>query len=845
LQGAHGDPHAIAANYTLSQAIGVYDALLDQHMPPSLLVNERRELVHAFGGAGRFLKIKDGRPSRDIWDMLGPDLKVAVTGAMQRALKEHTAVTYHGLNLSVGEEAERPHKLSVRPVVAPGASLNHLLVTIEQVDLPPRPSPLEAEVDFSQISRDELRSLEAELRRTKESLQATIEELETSNEELQAANEELLASNEELQSTNEELQSVNEELYTVNSEYQRKIAELTQLTNDMDNLLASIEVGTIFLDQQLCIRKFTPLVAEAFNLLPQDIGRPIAGFSTSLNHPRLLEDLVEVLRSERPIEREVCDRMGKWFFLRILPYKARGSACGVVLTLIDINGLKAAEDAVFHERYLLNSLMDSVPDSIYFKDTAGRFVRINNVTASRLGLESPAEAVGKAAADILGGEVGRTFDHLDARALAGEVQPYEQEQVLNQDGRVSWFMTTRQPLLDRESKVVGMFGVARDVTDQKRAEDEIRLAVTRRDQFLAMLSHELRNPLAAIVNAAMLLHQEGIAAKPSSKGLNVIQRQSRQMTRLLDDLLEVSRITQNKIELRRQVIDARSVASEAAAATRDKFSKRRVDLTLELDEEPVMVDADPARLQQILVNLLDNASKYNRAGGRAALFLRRDGGHAALRVWDDGAGIDPGSLGTIFEPFVQVRATLDRTDGGMGVGLTLVRSLVAMHGGTVEARSDGLGRGSEFVAKLPLVMALVEGPAVARPRVRWPTGKRVVVIEDNEDSCQTLQLLLESAGYEVFTAGDGKSGLALIERVQPDTALVDIGLPVMDGFELARRVRAQEKYRNLFLVALTGYGQAADQIAAVEAGFDEHVVKPMDPEELTRLMRGGGRGGDA
>jgi two-component system CheB/CheR fusion protein len=836
LHGAHGEPSAISASYSLSQAIGVYDALLDQHMPPSLLVNERRELVHAFGGASRFLKVKDGRPSNDIWDMLGPDLKLAVTGAMQRALKEHTAVTYSGLRLSAGDQ--KTHKLTVRPIVAPGTSLNHLLITIEEVDLPPRASPPEAEVDFSAISRDEIRSLEAELRRTKESLQATIEELESSNEELQAANEELLASNEELQSTNEELQSVNEELYTVNSEYQRKIAELTQLTNDMDNLLASIDVGTIFLDQQLCIRKFTPVVAEVFNLLPQDIGRPIAGFSTSLNHPRLMDDLGEVLRSEKPIEREVCDRSGKWFFLRILPYRARGAAFGVVLTLIDINGLKAAEDAVFRERYLLNSLMDSVPDDIYFKDAVGHFIRINKSMARRFGLGTPAEAAGKTAGDILAGEMGRAFDRLDERALAGEAQPYRQEEVSNQDGRKSWFMTTRQPLCDRDGKVVGMLGVARDVTDQKRAEDEIRLAITRRDEFLAMLSHELRNPLAAIVSAAMLVHQADGAARPTAKGLNVIQRQSRQMTRLLDDLLEVSRMTQNKIELRKQVIDARAVVGEAAAATRDKFMKRNVELAIDLDDQAVMVDADPARLQQIVVNLLDNASKYNRAGGRAAVGLKRDGQHAALRVTDDGAGLEPASISTIFEPFVQCRATLDRTDGGMGVGLTLVRSLVAMHGGTIEARSDGLGRGSEFLARLPLVMTHVESAPAVRRRVRWPSGRRVVVIEDNDDSCQTLQLLLESAGYEVFTAGDGRAGLELIERVRPDTAIVDIGLPVMDGFELARQVRAQPRYRGLYMVALTGYGQAADQRAAIDAGFDEHVVKPMDPEELSRLMRG-------
>jgi two-component system CheB/CheR fusion protein len=838
IPGAHGETGAIAAHYSLSQAMGVYDALLDEHMPPSLLVNERRELIHAFGGAGRYLKVRDGRPSLDLWDMLAPDLKIAVTGAMQRALKEHTAVTYNGLRLSVDGE-ERPHKLSVRPLVTPGAAFSHVLITIEQVDLPPRPAQSSAEMDLSQISRDQLGSLEAELRHTKENLQATIEELETSNEELQAANEELIASNEELQSTNEELQSVNEELYTVNSEYQRKITELTQLTNDMDNLLASIEVGTIFLDQQLCIRKFTPLVAETFNLLPQDIGRPIAGFSTSLSHPRLMEDLSDVLRVERAIEREVRDRHGNWFFLRILPYRARGQVNGVVLTLIDMNGLKAAEDAVFRERYLLNGLMDSVPDAIYFKDAVGKFVRVNKAMASRLGLRDPAEAVGTTAADYRSRPEARAFDRLDQIALTGEAQPYRLEEHVSEDRMTSWLMTTRQPLRDREGNVVGMLGVARDVTDQKRAEDEIRLAVTRRDEFLAMLSHELRNPLSAIVNGAMLMHQAGGSSRAQAKGLSVIERQSRQMTRLLDDLLEVSRITQNKIELRKQVVDVRSVIHEAVMATREKFATRKITLSVELCEQPAPVDADPARLQQIVVNLLDNASKYNRPGGHATVRLMCEGEHAVLSVADTGAGIDAGSIGTIFEPFVQCKATLDRVDGGMGVGLTLVRSLVEMHGGTIAAKSDGLGKGSEFTMRLRLAVPCDKTEAAAPQSIPWPAGKRVVVIEDNEDSCQTLQLLLESAGYEVSTAGDGKSGIALIERVRPDMAIVDIGLPVMNGFEVARKIRAHSKHKDLYMVALTGYGQASDQIAALEAGFNEHVVKPLDPEELKRLMSAG------
>jgi two-component system, chemotaxis family, CheB/CheR fusion protein len=826
-----------AQNYSLAQMINVYDALLEEHVPPSLLVNERRELVHAFAGASRYLQFRDGRTTLDVLEMLEPELRMAATGALQRALKENAAVVYHGLRLHTGD-GEKSHRLTVKPVVAANSQLSHFLIAIEETDPPPRSVPSESQLDLSQVSRDQLGSLETELRRTKENLQSTIEELETSNEELQSANEELLAANEELQSTNEELQSVNEELYTVNAEYQKKIRELTELTNDMDNLLASTEVGTIFLDQKLCIRKFTPRVAEVFNLLPQDIGRPLTAFSSGLNHPTLIDDLREVLEKERSCEHEVQDRHGSWYFLRILPYRARGAVDGVVVTLIDINGLKAAGDAVFRERYLLNSLMECVPDATYFKDADGRFVRINRAMARRLELSEPTQAVGKSIADFIRGDAGQALDALDLHALAGDTQLYREEQQL-QAGRVDWFMTTRQPLRDARGGIVGMLGVARDVTAQKRAENEIRQAIKHRDEFLAMLSHELRNPLAALVNAAALLHGGGgNASGPQNPGLAVIERQSKQMTRLLDDLLEVSRITQNKIELKKQVIDARDVIEEAVLATRDKFKGHRASLKKDLGSKVVPVEVDPARLQQVVVNLLDNAAKYSRPGGHVALELGRNGDRVVIRVADDGAGIDPGVLESVFDLFVQGRATLDRTEGGMGVGLSVVRSLVEMHGGTISAHSDGVGQGSEFVVELPIAVSSIK-PASAARRSSWPPGKRVVVIEDNADGREMLELLLQQAGYQVFSAGDGSSGLELIERERPQIAIVDIGLPTMNGFEIAKALRARPEYQDLYLVALTGYGQPSDHEAALSAGFDEHLVKPLDPNELNRLMNTG------
>lgn len=417
-------------------------------------------------------------------------------------------------------------------------------------------------------------------------------------------------------------------------------------------------------------------------------------------------------------------------------------------------------------------------------------------------------------------------------------------------------------------------------SEQKRVEEEIRLAVRRRDEFLAMLSHELRNPLAAIVNAGVLLHAEGVAPATRQKGLQVIERQSRQMARLLDDLLEVSRITRGKIELRKQTIDARKVIVEAMVALRERFTCRGIELTADLGSAPILVEADPARLQQIVVNLLDNAAKYTAArypaakytaandsaarhsaarhsaaesspsdassgdgaaldacGGRTAVALRAEGSEAVLTISDNGVGMDASLLDNLFEPFVQGAATIHRTEGGMGVGLSVVRSLVDMHEGSVSASSDGAGQGSRFVVRLPRSPASCAAPGAGRS-VSWPSGKRVVVIEDNPDGAEMLSLLLEQAGYEVFTAEDGKSGVELIERVAPDVALVDIGLPVMDGFEVARWVRAHDRHRGLYLLALTGYGQAGDRAAALQAGFDEHLVKPVDAETLRQVMQG-------
>lgn len=692
----------------LSRVLGVYDTLLQRCMPPSLLVNERREVVHTFGGAGRYIAVRDGRPSLDVLDLVEGDLKLALTGALQRSLKSGTTLTCKGIHHPA---ASGELRLKLEPLGQP-SGMRHVLITLEEGEAKrAAPEPASPDIELSEVTRERMASLEEELRYTRENLQATIEELETSNEELQSTNEELVASNEELQSTNEELQSVNEELYTVNSEHQRKIQQLTELSTDIDNLLASTDVGAIFLESNLNIRKFTPRAAPLFNLLPQDLGRPIESFSHGLDDEQLVADAGRVLDGGGQIERNVRDRHGNWYLVRILPYRSKGSVDGVVITFIDINQLK-------------------------------------------------------------------------------------------------------------------------------RAEHKIQEAVRRRDQFIAMLSHELRNPLAAIINAAQLIEVTDGDAEKRQQAHGVIHRQSRHMARLLDDLLDTSRVTQNKLQLRCQTIDVADIVRQAAQALSAQLAHHEIELHVDVGETPLHVWGDPARLEQVLGNLLHNAVKYSRRGGNVWLSARRDQGEAQISVRDDGAGIAPDLIDKIFDIFVQSEGTIHRSEGGMGLGLTLVQALVHLHGGSVLVQSAGLGHGSEFVVRIPLLARQVElTERIALPAQR-PRSLCIALVEDNPDARETLRTLLELDGHVVVTACDGVEGLELIRNRRPDLALIDIGLPEKNGYELARDLRRALGRDGIVLVALTGYGRDVDREAALESGFDAHLVKPVDRDALGKILSG-------
>jgi PAS domain S-box-containing protein len=371
---------------------------------------------------------------------------------------------------------------------------------------------------------------------------------------------------------------------------------------------------------------------------------------------------------------------------------------------------------------------------------------------------------------------------------------------------------------------------------------ELQQADKRKDEFLAMLAHELRNPLAAISAARALLDDllEGEAQTVTATPRAILGRQISQLTRLVDDLLDVSRITRGKIELRRQPTDFAAIVHSALDGVRPLVFSRRHELHVEIgDDYCVHVDADPARLGQIVGNLVTNAAKYTDVGGQITVSLHKEGAEAILRVRDNGTGLTSEMLHSIWDLFAQSERTLDRAQGGLGIGLTLVRSLAEMHGGRVGAHSDGLGKGAEFLVALPILsgeMPISSGNNSAPLSVENATKNRVLVVDDNQDAARMLGAWLEGQGWETQIANDGAHGLEIARSWQPQVALIDIGMPVMDGYQVARHLRESSEYKTMLLIAVTGYGQPSDRDRALEAGFDFHLTKPVNMDELKRLI---------
>jgi PAS domain S-box-containing protein len=447
------------------------------------------------------------------------------------------------------------------------------------------------------------------------------------------------------------------------------------------------------------------------------------------------------------------------------------------------------------------------------------------------------EAIGRHITLIIPAERRLEEDDVLARIRRGEIVDHFETVRQTKDGRRLNISLTVSPIRDSTGTIVGASKIARDITDRKRGEiertlllEEAQAANRAKDDFLAMFGHELRTPLAAIAGAASVL-ELARTLDDTRRPRDVVKRQIFHLKRLVDDLLDAARVRAGKIVLNRHPLKLSNVVEHALVVLSAAPSAGRHVVETELED--VGVDADPVRLEQIVLNLVSNAMKYTPAGRTIRVRTSVEGDDAVLRVEDEGVGIAGDMLAKIFGLFVQGERTLDRAQGGLGIGLTLVRTLTELHGGTVTADSPGPGLGSVFTVRL----RRVEVPTLehAGPR-RYAIRRRVLIVEDNDDAREMLKLLLEHEGHEVYEAADGTEAVRAASRLHPDLALVDLGLPILDGYEVARFIRRQD-HQPQRLVALTGYGQVADRQRALEAGFDEHLVKPIDPDRLVELLQ--------
>jgi PAS domain S-box-containing protein len=518
---------------------------------------------------------------------------------------------------------------------------------------------------------------------------------------------------------------------------------------------------------------------------------------------------------------------------------AAGKVDGALVAQIDISEQVRTETALRESEIKFRAIANAIPHLVWSCLPDGTHDFFNDRWYEYTGLAAdPAQS--ERWPEIVHADDLERAHRLWQHALASG-EPYEIEYRLRYDptGEYRWCLTRAVPVDGADGQLLRWLGTVTDVHEQRLAADELRRASATKDEFLAMLAHELRNPLAPIKAAADLLKLAGGDNRRLSQAAGIIDRQVRHMTELVDDLLDVSRVTRGLVELDKRPLDMNSVVAGAVEQVRPLIEARRHQLEVRTGAGQAPVVGDHTRLVQVLVNLLTNAAKYTPQGGSIVLDLRVVDGAVQLAVTDNGSGIEPSLLPCVFDIFTQGVRTPDRTQGGLGIGLALVKSLVALHGGQVKARSEGPGRGSVFEVTLPLLAEAAPATGTAAPAgagARPAAGRRILVVDDNADAATSLGELLAALGHEVRVRFDGKSALDEVGAFGPEVLVLDIGLPDIDGYELARRLRGAPETATARYLALTGYGQAHDRTLARAAGFDHHFVKPVDIAALQAVL---------
>ena len=522
-----------------------------------------------------------------------------------------------------------------------------------------------------------------------------------------------------------------------------------------------------------------------------------------------------------------------------------GSIVGCVLVFRDISERreleKQAQERLFQAR-LLASIVETSSDAIISQGLDGTIQSWNNGAQALFGYQA-SDAIGQHISMIIPDERMSDEEEFVRRLRSGEPVRHFETVRRKSDGQIVDVSINLSPIVDESGQIIAASKISRDITERKQVEDRLRQLAAelsdssaRKDEFLATLAHELRNPLAPIRNGIQILSLSGKCEGIVEETRVLIERQVNQLVRLVDDLLDVSRISRGKLEMRRRPMNLADAIKLAVETSRPIIDESGHELEVQMPSEPVVVNADQVRLAQVFSNLLNNAAKYSERGSKISLVAEKLGDEVTITVKDNGIGISKEMLVKVFEIFTQVDTSLEKSQGGLGIGLTLVKRFVDMHDGTVEARSAGRGHGSEFVVSLPLTPAEVAEAAPAETREHTEAKYKILVADDNKDSARTLALILSLWGHEVRTANDGMEALQIAEAFRPEIIVLDIGMPKLNGYEACRRIRATPWGQEVTIIALTGWGQNEDKRLSQEAGFSYHMIKPLDPAELKQRL---------
>ena len=834
----------------------MHQRALAQFAPPSVVVDRDGNLVYVSEEAGQYLRMGGGEPSRNLLSLVLPELRLDLRSAMYQVAQNGGSVECRPIELA-GSEAQGAVAATVRAFRDEEAEADYLLVLFNRVE----EGPGSAQPSRPNGSHDVVLSqLEAELQRKREQLQETIEyseisteELRASNEELQAINEELRSATEELETSKEELQSVNEELVTVNYELKVKVEETGKANDDLNNLIASTDIATIFVDSSLRIKRFTPRAVDLFSIIATDVGRSLLDLTHKLDYDQLAEDVSATFETLRLVEREVRGNDGRCYIVRLLPYRTNEDRIeGAVMTFFDITARRHAEEQARASEARMRMVAESAKDyAIVTMDEDGR------VTSWNKGAEI---LFGYTEDEMQGQDLDRLFVPEDI--AAGE--PEHELRRAREDGRAEderWHLRkdgsrffcsgVTTPL--RNGAFYGYAKIARDETARERQGKEREQALTHeqtvrsdaesavalKDEFLAVMSHELRHPLNMIhINVELLSRMPELRQSPQfMRAATIIRSSVMSQAKIIDDLMDMSRVRTGKLSLTMAPVVLDTLLQGVVDGVRNDPAAKdlRIEFSGGADGLPVL--ADVVRIEQVVMNLLSNAIKFTPGGGRIEVHLEREEEALRIDVVDSGQGIAPSFLPHVFDMYGQSMSVTTRSKGGLGIGLALVREIVALHGGRVAVASEGVGKGARFSVWLPLFGNKAAPCGGGDAGSDDLAGLRILVVDDMEDMLMVFKSLLEMSGATVFEANGAKGGLAILEREDVDLLISDISMPEIDGYEFLGMVRALPKCASLPAIAITGMRRDADIARARAAGFSAHLGKPVSVERLNAVVR--------